>query len=33
VAETVLHEIAHHIGLDEGDLERLGPLRLPRRQG
>jgi hypothetical protein len=29
VAETVLREIAHHFGLDEGDLEWLGPLRLP----
>ena len=32
VAETVLHEIAHHFGLDESDLDRLGPLRLPFRQ-
>ena len=31
VTETVLHEIAHHFGLDEGDLDRLGPLRLPER--
>jgi predicted Zn-dependent protease with MMP-like domain len=32
VAETVLHEIAHHFGLNERDLDRLGPLRLPERQ-
>ena len=32
VAETALHEIAHHFGLEEGDLDRLGPLRLPERQ-
>ena len=32
VAETVLHEIAHHFGLEESDLDRLGPLRLPERQ-
>ncbi len=31
VAETVLHEIAHHFGLEEEDLDALGPLRLPRR--
>lgn len=30
VAETVLHEIAHHFGLDEAQVEALGPLRLPR---
>jgi len=29
VAETVLHEIAHHFGLEEEDLDALGPLRLP----
>jgi hypothetical protein len=23
---------SHHFGLDEGDLDRLGPLRLPERQ-
>jgi predicted Zn-dependent protease with MMP-like domain len=32
VAETILHEIAHHFGLEESDLDRLGPLRLPERQ-
>jgi len=31
VAETVLHEIAHHFGLEEEGLDALGPLRLPRR--
>lgn len=30
VAETVLHEIAHHFGLNEAQVEALGPLRLPR---
>jgi predicted Zn-dependent protease with MMP-like domain len=32
VAETVLHEIAHRFGLDEGDIARLGSLRLPERR-
>jgi predicted Zn-dependent protease with MMP-like domain len=32
VAETVLHEIARHFGLEESDLDRLGPLHLPERQ-
>jgi predicted Zn-dependent protease with MMP-like domain len=30
VRETVLHEVAHQFGMDEGDLDALGPLR-PRR--
>jgi predicted Zn-dependent protease with MMP-like domain len=30
VAETVLHEIAHHFGLNEAQIEAFGPLRLPR---
>ena len=29
VAETVLHELGHHFGLEERDLERIGPLRFP----
>lgn len=33
VAETVLHEIAHHFGLEEGAIAALGPLRLPPREG
>jgi predicted Zn-dependent protease with MMP-like domain len=31
VRETVLHEIAHEFGMDEGDLDALGPLRPHRR--
>ncbi len=31
VAETVLHEIAHHFGLEEEALERIGPLRTTPR--
>ncbi|GAC1435660.1 MAG: metallopeptidase family protein [Chloroflexota bacterium] len=31
VAETVLHEIAHHFGIEEETLDRIGPLR-PRAQ-
>jgi len=31
VADTVLHEIAHHFGMEEDEIERCGPLRLPRR--
>ena len=27
VAETVLHEIAHHFGIDEATLDSIGPLR------
>jgi predicted Zn-dependent protease with MMP-like domain len=30
VAETVLHEIAHHFGLEEEALESIGPLRTYR---
>ena len=29
IAETVLHEIAHHFGMEEREVEALGPLRLP----
>ncbi len=29
VAETVLHEIAHRLGMEEREVEELGPLRLP----
>lgn len=31
VRETVLHEVAHQFGMDDHDLEALGPLR-PRRR-
>ncbi len=31
VAETVLHEIAHHFGMEEAEIDALGPLRLPPR--
>ncbi len=30
VADTVLHEIAHHFGMEEREIEALGPLQLPR---
>ncbi len=29
VADTVLHEVAHHFGFDEAQIAALGPLRLP----
>jgi predicted Zn-dependent protease with MMP-like domain len=31
VRETVLHEVAHQFGMDEDDLDALGPLRPGRR--
>ncbi len=30
VTETVLHELAHHFGMEEDEIEALGPLRAPR---
>ena len=33
VAETVLHEIAHRLGMEEREIEALGPLRLPPHSG
>lgn len=29
VADTVLHELGHHFGLEEAEIAALGPLRLP----
>ncbi len=31
VAETVLHEVAHHFGMEEDEIESFGSLRLPPR--
>jgi len=33
VADTVLHEIAHHFGMEEREIEALGPLQLLRHSG